>query len=72
MSPVLDTKIDRLTDRQSQCDSDSDRPRHGQAACVEAGSNTSTVTLQVVGGDEKGSHKSETVIYSHEFHGAQT
>jgi hypothetical protein len=28
---------------------------------VEAGSNTSTVTLQVVGGDEKGSLKSETV-----------
>jgi hypothetical protein len=30
---------------------------------VEAGSNTSTVTLRVVGGDEKGSHKSETVKY---------
>jgi hypothetical protein len=29
---------------------------------VEAGSNTSTVTLRVVGGDEKGSLKSETVI----------
>jgi hypothetical protein len=29
--------------------------------CVEAGSNTSTVTLRVVGGDEKGSLKSETV-----------
>jgi hypothetical protein len=28
---------------------------------VEAGSNTSTVTLRVVGGDEKGSLKSETV-----------
>jgi hypothetical protein len=27
---------------------------------VEAGSKTSTVTLQVVGGDEKGSLKSET------------
>jgi hypothetical protein len=27
---------------------------------VEAGSNTSTVTLRVVGGDEKGSLKSET------------
>jgi hypothetical protein len=28
---------------------------------VEAGSNTSTVTLRVVGGDEKGSLKCETV-----------
>jgi hypothetical protein len=28
---------------------------------VETGSNTSTVTLRVVGGDEKGSLKSETV-----------
>jgi hypothetical protein len=27
----------------------------------EAGSNTSTVTLRVVGGDEKGSLESETV-----------
>jgi hypothetical protein len=30
---------------------------------VEAGSNTSSVTLRVVGGDEKGSLKSETVKY---------
>jgi hypothetical protein len=30
---------------------------------VEAGSNTSTVTLRVVGGDEKGSLESETVKY---------
>jgi hypothetical protein len=28
---------------------------------VEAGSNTSTVTLRVVGGDEKGGLKCETV-----------
>jgi hypothetical protein len=28
---------------------------------VEAGSNTSTVTLRVVGGDEKGSLKTETI-----------
>jgi hypothetical protein len=34
---------------------------------VEAGSNTSTVTLRVIGGDEKGSLKSETVKYGHEF-----
>jgi hypothetical protein len=31
-----------------------------------AGSNTSTVTLQVVGRDEKGSLKSVTVIYGHQ------
>jgi hypothetical protein len=30
---------------------------------VEAGSNTSTVTLRVVGSDEKGNLKSETVKY---------
>jgi hypothetical protein len=36
---------------------------------VEAGSNTSTVTLRVVGGDEKGSLKSETVKYGHESQG---
>jgi hypothetical protein len=39
---------------------------------VEAGSNTSTVTLQVVGGDEKGSLKSETVKYGREFQGTPT
>jgi hypothetical protein len=33
---------------------------------VEAGSNTSTVTLRVVGGDEMGSFKSETVKYGRE------
>jgi hypothetical protein len=33
---------------------------------VEAGSNTSTVTLRFVGGEEKGSLKSETVKYGHE------
>jgi hypothetical protein len=33
---------------------------------VEAGSNTSTVTLRVAGGDEKGSLKSETVKYGHQ------
>jgi hypothetical protein len=32
---------------------------------VEAGSNTSTVTLRVVGGDEEGNVKSETVKDSH-------
>jgi hypothetical protein len=36
---------------------------------VEAGSNTSTVTLRVVGGDEKGSLESETAKYGHESYG---
>jgi hypothetical protein len=39
--------------------------------CVEAGSNTSTVTLRVVG-DEKGSLKSETVKYGYESKGTGT
>jgi hypothetical protein len=39
---------------------------------VEAGSNTSTVTLRVVGGDEKGSLESETVKYARESHGTRT
>jgi hypothetical protein len=42
------------------------------ATRVEAGSNTSTVTLRVVGGDEKGSLKYETVKYGHEFYGTRT
>jgi hypothetical protein len=39
---------------------------------VEAGSNTFTVTLRVVGGDENGSLKSETVKYGHESQGTRT
>jgi hypothetical protein len=40
---------------------------------VKAGSNTSTVTLRVVGGDEEGSLKSETVKkYGHESQGTRT
>jgi hypothetical protein len=39
---------------------------------VEAGSNTSTVTLLVVGGDEKGSLKSETVKYGGKSQGTRT
>jgi hypothetical protein len=35
---------------------------------VEADPNTSTVTLRVVGGDEKGSLKSETVKYEGQQH----
>jgi hypothetical protein len=39
---------------------------------VEGGSNTSTVTLRVVGVDEKGSLKSETVKYGRESQGTRT
>jgi hypothetical protein len=39
---------------------------------VEAGSNTSTVTLRVIRGDEKGSLESETVKYGHESYGTRT
>jgi hypothetical protein len=36
---------------------------------VEAGSNNSTVTLRVVGGDGKGSLKSEIVKHGHKSQG---
>jgi hypothetical protein len=36
---------------------------------VEAGSNTSTVNLRVVGGDENGSLKTERVKYGREIQG---
>jgi hypothetical protein len=39
---------------------------------VEAESNTSTVTLRVVGGDEKESLKSETVKYGRKSQGTKT
>jgi hypothetical protein len=39
---------------------------------AEAVSNTSSVTLRVVGGDEKGSLKSETVKYGRESQGTRT
>jgi hypothetical protein len=39
---------------------------------MEAGSTTPTVTLRVVGGDEKGSLRSETVKYGHEYQGTRT
>jgi hypothetical protein len=39
---------------------------------VEAGLNTSTVTLRVVGGDERGSLKSETVKYGRKSQGTRT
>jgi hypothetical protein len=64
---TLTLTFDRLTDRQSQCDSDSNNQW-----CVEAGSNTSTVTLRVVGGDKNGSLKTETVKYGRELQGTRT
>jgi hypothetical protein len=39
---------------------------------VEAGSNTSAVTLPVIEGDERGSLESETVKYDRESHGTWT
>jgi hypothetical protein len=39
---------------------------------VDAGSSTSTVTLQVVGGNEKGCLESETVKYGRESHWTRT
>jgi hypothetical protein len=39
---------------------------------VEAGSNTSTVTLRVVEGDEKRSLKSETAKYDRKSQGTMT
>jgi hypothetical protein len=39
---------------------------------AEAGSNTSNVTLRVVGGDEKGSLKPETIKYGRESQGTRT
>jgi hypothetical protein len=38
----------------------------------EVESHSSTLALQVVGGDEKGSLESEGVKYSHESHGTRT
>jgi hypothetical protein len=45
------------------------RPLVKRGSLVEAGSNTSTVALRVVGGDKKGSLESGTVIYGRESHG---
>jgi hypothetical protein len=49
-----------------------EQPEAEWSACVEAGSNTSTVTLRIVGGDEKGSLKSETVKYGRESQRTRT
>jgi hypothetical protein len=47
-------------------------PRLYKERLVEAGSNTSTVTLLVVGDDENESLKSETVKYGRESQGTRT
>jgi hypothetical protein len=47
------------------------RQKCGGETRVEAGSNTSTVTLRVVGGDEMGS-LNETVKYGRESKGVRT
>jgi hypothetical protein len=55
--------------------SDSQQPRlmkKNKLTRVEAGSNTYTVTLRVVEGDEKGSLKSETVKYGRKSQGTRT
>jgi hypothetical protein len=46
--------------------------KYNKFSRVEAGSNTSTVTLPVVGGDEKGSLKFETVKYGRKSQGTTT
>jgi hypothetical protein len=45
---------------------------HSFISRVEAGSNTSTVALRDVGGDEKGSLESETIKYDRESQGTRT
>jgi hypothetical protein len=57
--------LDRLAD-------DYNRQKQNFIFRVEAGYNTSTVTLRVVGGDEKGSLESETVKFGRESHGTRT
>jgi hypothetical protein len=46
----FDTRTDRLTDRHRNVT----QTQNALKTRVEAGSNTSTVALRVVGGDEKG------------------
>jgi hypothetical protein len=49
----------------------SDLRLYNEKPTVEEGSNTSNVTLRVVGGDEKGSLKFETVKYSSDYQGTR-
>jgi hypothetical protein len=70
--PMLYNEVPRPADRQSQCDFDFDSDLQVFVTSVETGSNTPTVTLRVIGGDEKGSLRSERVKYSHESQGTRT
>ncbi|PNF38710.1 hypothetical protein B7P43_G16716 [Cryptotermes secundus] len=58
---VLDTKTDRLTDRQSQCDFDFEKKSY------PCGGEVEYLHCEAIGGDEKGSLKSEirNKIWSH-------
>jgi hypothetical protein len=83
--PLQRTPFKKVSSSQSDCRREEIKWNTEQIDCqsqfdfdfrtddrVEEGSNTSTVTLRVVRGDEKGSVKSETVKYSREFQGTQT
>jgi hypothetical protein len=63
-----------MTDRQSQCDFDFDFDFDLNSFSYPCGGgvDTSTVTLRVVGGDEKGSLKSEKIKYGREYQGTRT
>jgi hypothetical protein len=58
--------------RMNLVQSEIQRSREREITRVEAGSNTSTVTLRVVGVDEKGRLKSETVKYGIKSQGTRT
>jgi hypothetical protein len=59
-------------DARSDCAGWLQAVTYWSAARVKTGSNTSTVTLRVVGGVEKGSLKSETVKYGRESQETRT
>jgi hypothetical protein len=72
---VMETKLSRRCLLVCQAVENKETKRntgHSTHARVEARSNTSTVTLRFVGGDEKGSLKCETVKYGRKFQGART
>jgi hypothetical protein len=73
MSPVKNITVQfRVSLRSVRSDRVGDLEWCEFSHISEAGSNTSTVTLRVVGGDEKGSLRSETVKYGREFQGTRT
>jgi hypothetical protein len=65
-------KTQKSEDSDSDTDSEDARRGEEKKSRVEPGSNTSTVTLRIEGGDEKGSLESETVKYVHESYGTRT